>query len=84
VLLLATWLVKDIATRAAVVAGAGAAVAGFGRWILSLLRVTVDVDDKPSGKLIKVINLPGTVLKYLVVGVWLAGGCLFLGHVRFE
>lgn len=84
VMLFAVWLVRDIGTRAAVVAGVGAGLAGFGRWFLSLLKVNVDVADTPRGKLIRVIDLPGSVLKYLVVGVYLAGACLYLGHVRFE
>jgi len=83
VVLLAAWLVKDLATRAAVVATFGAGLAGLGRWVLTLLKVNVDLDDQPSGKLIKNIDLPGEVGKYLVIGVHLAGARLFLGYVAF-
>jgi len=83
VLLLAAWLIKDFAARAAVVAGVGAGMAGVGRWLLSLLKVEVNLEDRPSGKLIKKIDLPGEVGKYVVIGVYLAGARLFLGHVAF-
>lgn len=83
VVLFACWLIKDLAARAVVVAGVGAAFAGFGRWLLSVLRVEVDLADSPSGKLIKRIDLPGEVGKYIVVGVYLAGARLFLGYVAF-
>jgi len=83
VMLLACWLIKDLAARAAVVAAAGAGFAGVGRWLLSLLKVEVDLADQPAGKRIKTIDLPGEVGKYIVVGVYLAGARLFLGYVAF-
>lgn len=84
VLALLMVLIPDLRGKAAALAGIGAGFAGLARWALSLLKVTVDLQDQKSGQLIKVIDLPGEVGKFLVVGVYLAGARLYLGYVEFR